>query len=418
MKKRVLSAVIAGFLLVATSMPVMEVKATPSDVDEARNEYERLSAEINGINEKIQKLDAEISPLVEQMNKNEAEIDNINTEIENTNKEIDQAKVEISNQEEVLGDRLREVYKSGGELSYLNILFSADSLSDLISKISSAKRVVDLDNEIIDEINQKKDKLDEKVDSLEEKSNEIITLNEEISKSKKELEGKKSEQEVLVANAEKEQAEFDSKYLATFEREIVQGLVSTATNANESKDNLTTAITRLRQIRDGQLKSPTVIEEVNAAIETAKSKVASIERAEAAAAEEARRQQQAAQTPNRGETTATGSVAAVINEAYNHLGKWYQYGATGPNTFDCSGLTSYVYRKAAGINIGRSTYDQINAGREVSYSELQPGDLVFPHSGHVGIYIGNGQMIHAPQTGKQIQVAPVYKFWRARRIIG
>lgn len=359
MKKRVLSAVIAGFLLVATSMPVMEVKATPSDVDEARNEYERLSAEINGINEKIQKLDAEISPLVEQMNKNEAEIDNINTEIENTNKEIDQAKVEISNQEEVLGDRLREVYKSGGELSYLNILFSADSLSDLISKISSAKRVVDLDNEIIDEINQKKDKLDEKVDSLEEKSNEIITLNEEISKSKKELEGKKSEQEVLVANAEKEQAEFDSKYLATFEREIVQGFVSTATNANESKDNLTTAITRLRQIRDGQLKSPTVIEEVNAAIETAKSKVASIERAEAVAAEEARRQQQAAQTPNRGETTATGSVAAVINEAYNHLGKWYQYGATGPNTFDCSGLTSYVYRKAAGINIGRSTYDQI-----------------------------------------------------------
>lgn len=419
MKKRVLSAVIAGLLLVATSMPVMEVKATPSDVNEARNEYEKLSARINEINEKIQKLDAEISPLVDQMNKNEAEIESINTEIDNTNIEIDQAKVEISNQEEVLGDRLREVYKSGGELSYLNILFSADSLSDLISKITSAKRVVDLDNEIIDEINEKKDKLDEKVESLQVKSDEIASLNKEISKSKKELEDKKSEQEVLVANAEKEQEEFDAKYLATFEREVVADLVKTAKDSSASKDSLNTAITRLRQIRDGQLKSPTVIEEVNAAIETAKAKVVEIENAEAAAAEAAKQQQVAqAQTPNRGETTATGSVAAVLNEAYNHIGKWYEYGATGPNTFDCSGFTSYVYSKATGIYIGRTTYDQINAGREVSYSELQPGDLVFPHSGHVGIYVGGGQMIHAPQTGKQIQVAPVYKFWRARRIIG
>ena len=107
----------------------------------------------------------------------------------------------------------------------------------------------------------------------------------------------------------------------------------------------------------------------------------------------------------------------ILNEAYKHIGKWYTYGASGPDTFDCSGFTSYVYRHAVGIEIGRTTYSQINAGREVSYSELQPGDLVFPHAGHVGIYVGNGQMIHAPQTGKQIQVAPVYKFWRARRIL-
>ena len=417
MKKRLISAVIAGILLVATVMPVNEVSATPQNAKEAQDEYTKLSNKINELNEKVQALDAEINPLVEKMKKNEAEISSINTQIDNTNKEIEQTKEEISKQEDVLGERLREVYKSGGELSYLSVIFSANSLSDLISKVSSAKRVIDLDNEMIEEINDKKDKLDEKVDSLEKKSEEIKELNKEISKSKSDLEVKKREQQVLVEQAEAEQTEFDAKYLATFEREIVSGISATATNANASKDQLNNAITQLRAIRDGQLKSPTVIEEVNAAIETAKAKVKEIEAAEAAARAQA--QAQANDSNNsRGEgVTATGSASAVLNEAYKHIGKWYKYGAKGPDTFDCSGFTSYVYRHAVGIEIGGYTGAQINAGREVSYSELQPGDLVFPHSGHVGIYVGNGQMIHAPQTGKQIQVAPVYKFWRARRIL-
>ncbi|MDS0525544.1 NlpC/P60 family protein [Clostridium sp. SHJSY1] len=110
-------------------------------------------------------------------------------------------------------------------------------------------------------------------------------------------------------------------------------------------------------------------------------------------------------------------VDKVIDEAMKHLGKQYVYGAEGPNVFDCSGYTSYVYRQALNIEIGRTTYDQINSGREISQSELKPGDLVFPHSGHVGIYVGNGQMVHAPQTGDVVKVSSVYNFWRARRII-
>lgn len=421
MKKRVLSAIVAGILLVGTMLPSIEVSATPNtEVEQARSEYEELTNKINEINEKIQKLDSEISPLVIKMNDNETEISNINTQIDNTNKEIDQAKTEISDQEEVLGNRLREVYKSGGELSYLNIIFSANSLSDLISKINSAKRVVELDNEIIESLNEKKDKLDKKVESLQAKSDEIEKLNEEIATQKKELEEKKAEQETLVQNAKDERAKFESEYLAPYEREIVQGFMATAKNSNSSIDDLKSAIETLRSIRDGQIKSPVVVEEINAAIETAKNLVTQKEQ------EEERRAAEAAaannSTTSRGDSsstgvTATGTAAAVLSEAYKHLGKPYVWGATGPNSFDCSGFTSYVYSKATGIYIGRTTYNQINAGVEVSYSELQPGDLVFPHSGHVGIYIGNGQMIHAPQTGDVIKVSSVYKFWRARRIL-
>lgn len=108
---------------------------------------------------------------------------------------------------------------------------------------------------------------------------------------------------------------------------------------------------------------------------------------------------------------------AIVLEAKNNLGKPYEWAGKGPNTFDCSGFTAYVYRQAAGIEIGESTYTQINAGIEVSQSELQPGDLVFPNDGHVGIYIGNNQMIHSPKAGDVVKISSVYSFWRGRRII-
>lgn len=107
----------------------------------------------------------------------------------------------------------------------------------------------------------------------------------------------------------------------------------------------------------------------------------------------------------------------IINEARRHLGKPYVWGATGPSSFDCSGFTQYVYKQALGIDITRTTYTQINSGREVSRSELQPGDLVFPSSGHVQIYTGNGKVIHSPKPGDVVKEVPMYGFWRARRII-
>ena len=113
----------------------------------------------------------------------------------------------------------------------------------------------------------------------------------------------------------------------------------------------------------------------------------------------------------------TTNQMKVVNECIKHLKKRYVWGATGPDTFDCSGLTSYVYRTVFHIEIGRTTYDQINAGKEVAQKDLQPGDLVFPHAGHVAIYIGNGKMIHAPHTGDVVKVSNVYAFWRARRIL-
>ncbi|MHB8896648.1 MAG: C40 family peptidase, partial [Candidatus Geothermincolia bacterium] len=95
----------------------------------------------------------------------------------------------------------------------------------------------------------------------------------------------------------------------------------------------------------------------------------------------------------------------VVNIAYDQLGKPYVWGATGPNSFDCSGLTTYCYRYGAGIEIPRSSYDQANCGASLGVSQLQPGDILgFRGWGHVGLYIGNDQFIHAPSSGDVVKI--------------
>ncbi|MBO3674354.1 C40 family peptidase [Streptomyces sp. NEAU-YJ-81] len=103
-----------------------------------------------------------------------------------------------------------------------------------------------------------------------------------------------------------------------------------------------------------------------------------------------------------------GRAARAVSYAYAALGKPYVWGATGPHGYDCSGLTQAAWR-AAGVALPRTTYTQINAGRRVTRDQLAPGDLVFFYSGvsHVGLYVGDGRIIHAPRPGAPVRVASV-----------
>ncbi len=104
----------------------------------------------------------------------------------------------------------------------------------------------------------------------------------------------------------------------------------------------------------------------------------------------------------------SGRAAAVVQFAYSQLGKPYVWGATGPSGYDCSGLTGAAYR-AAGVQLPRVSQSQWNAGSRIARGDLQPGDLVFFYGDlhHVGLYIGDGKMIHAPRTGKNVEVLPI-----------
>ncbi len=117
--------------------------------------------------------------------------------------------------------------------------------------------------------------------------------------------------------------------------------------------------------------------------------------------------------------SGTGAGTRALRAAAAQLGKGYRWGATGPATFDCSGLTSFAFR-AAGITLPRSSSQQARVGRPVPLGDLQPGDLVFFYQpvSHVGIYAGEGKMIHAPQTGDVVRYQTVNRrtFSGARRL--
>ncbi|GAA3620193.1 NlpC/P60 family protein [Streptomyces chitinivorans] len=113
-----------------------------------------------------------------------------------------------------------------------------------------------------------------------------------------------------------------------------------------------------------------------------------------------------------GTGTADGSYAAkadkVLAFAEAQLGKPYVWGATGPNSYDCSGLTRAAWL-SAGVSLPRTTYDQVEAGTRIAKAEMRPGDLVFFYDdiSHVGIYAGGGQMIHAPKPGAEVRYESV-----------
>ncbi|MPY50636.1 C40 family peptidase [Streptomyces acidicola] len=137
------------------------------------------------------------------------------------------------------------------------------------------------------------------------------------------------------------------------------------------------------------------------------------------AAEAEKRKQEAAQEQSAGssstveapaeDSTYATKAAKVIAFARAQIGKPYVWGATGPDSYDCSGLTQDAW-KAAGVDLPRTTYDQVNVGKTVSVADARPGDLVFFYDDitHVGIYIGNGMMIHAPKPGAYVREESIF----------
>ncbi|MEW2488578.1 NlpC/P60 family protein [Streptomyces sp. NPDC048411] len=109
------------------------------------------------------------------------------------------------------------------------------------------------------------------------------------------------------------------------------------------------------------------------------------------------------------DTSATSKAEKVLAFARAQIGKPYVWGATGPSSYDCSGLTQAAW-KAAGVDIPRTTWDQVEVGTRIATADLQPGDLVFFYDdiSHVGIYKGDGMMIHAPKPGANVREESIY----------
>ncbi len=323
---RVLAALLASVVFVCG------VVSAPADpVQDKRRELERIK-------EEVQRIDARLETVVEQYNLTNYRVQQIRAAIAEKERRLAALTAEMERRKDILGQRVRELYKSGNA-DILEVLTESRTVDDLYTNLDRARRISGNDVEAIVS---------------------LIASRQEVESTRAELEARRAALNAEMARLADQRSQIEADLQRR--KELLAGV--------EAEVN--------RLIAEEEARRAAVV---------TVSRPPSVSR------------------PRTPPPPAPPYAPAVVKVAYAQLGKPYRYAAAGPDAFDCSGLVMYCYAQV-GIRLPHSSYMQARCGVPVSYSELQPGDLVFFHGyGHVGLYIGNGQYIHAPRTGDVVRIA-------------
>jgi cell wall-associated NlpC family hydrolase len=201
--------------------------------------------------------------------------------------------------------------------------------------------------------------------------------------------------------------------LATDKNAAMGNLTGAVQQALDATNKAADAAKRAQDARDTAAK---LTEDIKSKKQTLQDQINQLEAANGnlSASDKAAQKDKGGSIPNVKAPTAAAQTA--LNAALSKLGSAYVWGATGPSTFDCSGLMVWAY-KQAGITLPRSSREQSTFGAAVPRDQLQPGDMVFYYSpvSHVGMYVGDGKMIHAPDTGDVVKISPLQSQYAGAR---
>lgn len=361
------------------------LKSKQSEINSIAEQQEQLRTEINA-------LDAELVNVMIELSTLEEELAVKQDELEQTKADLEQAKEDEKNQYEAMKIRIRFMYEKG-DTAMLTALLESGSIADLLNRVEYVNEVYEYDRNLLTEYQNTK----EQVAALEQQQEEEIQV---LEAKQQEYQVARENYETMIAQKKDEVGDFQSKL------EEAQAL------AARYQDNINA--------------QNTIIAQENERIERERREREEQERAAAAAAaaaaEAARANNNASGgSSSSGSSGSSGSGASsdsgssdgggnknpgystgvsgssVVNYAMNFVGNPYVWGGKDPNTgADCSGFTSYVYAHF-GISIPSYSYSQRSVGQEVSYSNAKAGDLIC-YAGHVAIYMGNGQIVHAKGT--------------------
>ena len=428
-RKRIISFLLA-VSLVTSCISTLTYADVEQDVINAQAQYEEYQNSIDSATAEVVSLNCEIGELLDEINSAETEVEDLNNSIKNNKMKIESLMKQIEENEKLKGRRLREFTKTNSSLSYLSVLFDSNNFNDFLSRMSAVTKLIHLDKEMIESLEADKKQVNALKMELENEKKSVEELLNSLEQDKSLVEKKKEQQEGVLNNLKLEQSKFGSEVLEVAEIKLLSAQEEMINNGGVSSSVMRGIVSQLEAIRDNQLTMEGSISKANSLIDLANQKANELEEQERLEQErleqerlaELKRQEELA-SPSRGDVIYIPNGSGVTGQdivtyAYQFLGLPYVWGAVGPDTFDCSGFTSYVYRHAAGIEITRTTYTQINVGTPVSYNEMQPGDLVFTYDNeHVGIYVGGGMYINATYPGSTIRVTPVTNFYAARRIL-
>lgn len=373
-----------------------QLDATYARIDELWGQKQQLESEIAALDESLVNVMLSIEVL-------EGDISDKEVEIIKTKQELAKAQRARDKQYEAMKLRIQYLFEKGGNDAWFQMMVNAENLSDLLTRAEYTQQLYAQDRKSLE--------------TYENLVGEVQNLETQYEQEMAELEGMKQEYEAESANL---QYEIDVKKAASadYENEIAYAQQMATEYAN---------LIAQQQAEIERLEAERI-----AAEEEARRQAEAAAAAAAAAAEEAEAEgttEEGAETEetyeedtyseeeyseesssadyesvSTGSSSGSGSGSAVVDFATQFVGNPYVWGGTSlTNGADCSGFVQSVYANF-GVSLPRTSYEQQNAGTEVSYADAQPGDLIC-YGGHVAIYMGNGQIVHASNSTDGIKIS-------------
>ena len=330
-------------------------------------------AEARGVLDQIREIDSQLAHAIEDFNLANVRLAKVDADLKSNARHLVLARTSLKGAQAHLSDRLVSLYVNGGDGSAMEVLLGAESLDDLLDRLDAVDRVSAQDARVLSEVKTFKAEVRKRKAKL--KRARIVQAREVAARAdrRRSIEGQLRERESMLASIKDQIASLEAAEARRQERLQAQARARVA------------SMTQTRQAQSVRTETP-------------------VESAEVLS----------------GPTPAPPAAqhGGVVGIAMQYLGVPYVWGGASPSGFDCSGFSMYVYAKV-GVSLPHHAASQYGMGSPVSKDQLEAGDLVFFNGlGHMGIYIGGGQFIHAPHSGDVVKISNLSDSWYAQTWVG
>jgi peptidoglycan DL-endopeptidase CwlO len=393
--RMVLRLALSFFILAALLLGLVPTAlAEPQAITQARADAQALQA-------RLDKLNGQLETLVEAYDAADTQLSQTKAAAADTESKLKRSQQDLSTVQKQLADRLVQVYKQGN-VSLIDSVIGASTFSDLVNRWSLLTRVGAQDSQLVSQVSDYRSQVEARKATLAAQLKQQTAYAAQVKATKAAVQKQLAENQAQLKGKEQQIAQLVQAEQARQAALAAQARAAAAAAAKQAA--------QAAQARAAQLKAQAKARLAQAVTPVLPSPGSSNSTSAGSGS---------SSDQGSGSVPASGLGAKAVQLAMKYLGVPYVWAGASPGGFDCSGLVMYVYAQL-GVYLPHSSAMQYGCGTHVSRSQLEPGDLVFFGSPihHVGMYVGNGNMIDAPYSGVSVRIDPLQSNYTGATRVG